>query len=99
MYAIFTKLEYYQSLTRGYEEAAIESQENVASYRDMLESMYKPFSGLSPERARLLNTIKVQNDSVYGGQSKQSGPFKTDLSSVAGGFSSYNPYQTQNKSG
>lgn len=90
------QLEYYQSLAKGYEEAAFENQETSASFREMLEAMYRPFPGLASERARLLAATR-QPDSILGG-SKPSRPFATDLSSVGPGFQSYNPYANQTKS-
>jgi hypothetical protein len=89
-------LEYYQSLSKGYEEAAFENQETAASFREMLDSMYRPFPSLYSERARLLASTR-QAESVLGG-SKPSRPFQTDMSSVAPGYQSYNPYSNQNRS-
>jgi hypothetical protein len=89
-------LEYYQSLARGYEEAAYDLQDTTANFRDMLEAMYRPFPGLSSEKNRLLSNIRPA-DSVLGG-SKPSRPFPAELSSVGPGFQSYNPYSNQNRS-
>lgn len=93
-----TKSEYYQSLSKGYEESAFENQDTIITFKDMISEMYKPFPGLSNEHNRIMNSIRLPYENSLGGSKWGKGPFTGDMSSIGRGVGGPTSFIPQNKS-
>ena len=68
-----TQLEYYQSLRQGFEESAYEAADTVTTFKDMMETLYRPFPGLNAEKARVLGSIRPIPQNLFSVQSPAAG--------------------------